>query len=409
MYREVVFTCTTVLARAVSQVPLRLYVVKPKGKGKGKLLYETKAISHHRRNWLMQKEGLQPWLSKGDIVEEVGRDHPFYKLFDIGNPFMSRYQLLLTMQKHIDLVGEAFVHVETMQGQGKGLPIALHLLLPHSMSIFTDERTRTLKGYRQKWTDANQKQRTDDYVPEEIMRPYTPDPIQPLRATSPLEAMGLEAEMYHNMNIYDLALMKNGGVPSTVLVFPEGVGEPERQRIERRYNRRHTGPHNAGRIATVSGQFDLKTISLSQKDMEFPEGRKVARDQIANGFGVPISILTETSTYSNAQVGLFLLAEHGVKPRLVIIQDTVNRTVIPMYDDPQLFAAFDDPTPENKELKIKRATLMLRTDRTVRKGELRAELDLNADAELDEELVERPRLNQAEGGTSRPINPGAQR
>ena len=397
MCREVVFTCTNIVSRAVSQVPLRLYVVRKKNDGR-EALWKTERVPESRMKWLESKEGLQPWLSRGDVVEEVAHDHLFYSLWDSGNPFMARSQFVATAQKHVDLIGEAFVYIES---DTTGLPEKLHLIVPNGMSILTDERMRTIRGYRHEWYDSEGHPYVDTYDPKDILRPYTPNPALPVRAMSPLEAMGLEAEMYHGMNVFDLAMLRNGGVPSTVLVFPEGISESERQRTERRFRRKHAGPHNAGRVATVTGAFDLKQLSLDQRDMEFIQGRKVARDQIANGFGVPISVLTESSTYSNAQVGLFLLAEHGIKPRLITLQDAINRTLVPKYGDPALFAAFDDPTPENKEHKATVAGLMLRTDKTVRKGELRAMLDLNADPELDDELVERPRL----AATSRPVKP----
>ncbi len=381
-YREIVFTCVNMRADGVCQVPLRLFRTKPENLD-AKTMFQTKTVSRKQLAHLWTKEALLPWLRSSDTVEEITGAHPFYALWQGGNPLMTGSQLRRLMSIHMDLVGATYAHLIL---NDDGVPEAMLILAPGTMRIVLSEDEAVVEKYIQK--DPTTGEETT-FLPEEIFRSYYPSPLNPLEGYSPAEAVGLSISLYHGFQTHENALLHNGAVPSTMILYGDGLGDTERRRLERWWKQNYQGPRRAGGTYVGSGNITVTQLGLSQKDMQFAEGGIATRDRIANAYRVPIPFFTETSTYSNAETAERSFAQYATVPSLKVLEDSINRDIVSLYPDPTLFAAFDDPVPSNLEAGRENATIMLTTDGVVFKNEIRQALSMAPLPELEGVMQER--------------------
>lgn len=101
---------------------------------------------------------------------------------------------------------------------------------------------------------------------------------------------------------YNLSYYANGGQPGGVLeaegdlagsveiTYPDGSKETvsKKDLIRREWEKRHTGPSNAQRVAILDYGLKYKPISISNKDAQFVEQSELSVQDIARFFGVPL-------------------------------------------------------------------------------------------------------------------------
>ena len=101
---------------------------------------------------------------------------------------------------------------------------------------------------------------------------------------------------------YNLAYYANGGQPAGVLQtssdlsgyvdvkYPDGRTEKvsKKDLIRAEWEKRHSGPSNAQRVAILDYGLEYKPISISNKDAQFVEQAEMSVQDIARFFGVPL-------------------------------------------------------------------------------------------------------------------------
>lgn len=101
---------------------------------------------------------------------------------------------------------------------------------------------------------------------------------------------------------YNLAYYANGGQPAGVLQTstdlsgfvdvkcPDGTTEKvsKKDLIRAEWEKRHSGPSNAQRVAILDYGLEYKPISISNKDAQFVEQAELSVQDIARFFGVPL-------------------------------------------------------------------------------------------------------------------------
>lgn len=120
--------------------------------------------------------------------------------------------------------------------------------------------------------------------------------VSVLQRASDVIGAGRAAQLY-NLNYYE-----NGGQPAGVLQtktdlsgyvdVPMADGKTERvakkDLIRAEWDKRHSGPSNANRIAVLDYGLEYKPISISNKDAQFVEQSELSVQDIARFFGVPL-------------------------------------------------------------------------------------------------------------------------
>ena len=77
------------------------------------------------------------------------------------------------------------------------------------------------------------------------------------------------------------------------------------------------GSQNAGEMVFLGGDFDWKQLSLSIKDMDFPQLKKSVTESIYNALKIPLPMISsENMTFSNMDASKYAYYDNAVIPVL---------------------------------------------------------------------------------------------
>jgi HK97 family phage portal protein len=137
--------------------------------------------------------------------------------------------------------------------------------------------------------------------------------------------LGLGAERHAGASI------GNGVSPSGALTHPEHLEKEAHDRLREQFEKRHAGPHNAGRTLILEEGMAWSKIGVDAKDAQFIEQRTFQVDEIARIFGIPPHMLAENtrSTFSNIEHLAIEFVVHTLRPWLIRIEEEINRKLLP--------------------------------------------------------------------------------
>lgn len=118
--------------------------------------------------------------------------------------------------------------------------------------------------------------------------------ISVLQRASEVIAAGRAAQQYN------MAYYQNGGQPSGLLytdsdlsripdkVLPDGTHLSAQDIVRKEWEKRYSGPTNAGRVAVLDNGLKYQPISISNRDAQFVEQSALSVEDVARFFGVPL-------------------------------------------------------------------------------------------------------------------------
>jgi HK97 family phage portal protein len=137
------------------------------------------------------------------------------------------------------------------------------------------------------------------------------------RAAAALLDVGTDNEA----SAYVRQVLHNDGTAGTLIMLEELISDEEAQRIKERYYQRNVERGQRGRTAFMSGVKDVKVIGWPMKEMEFPNLRMVAREDICAAFGVDPRMVGIGSATGSKEGGLS--GKQFLEARFRLIQQTV--------------------------------------------------------------------------------------
>ena len=130
---------------------------------------------------------------------------------------------------------------------------------------------------------------------------------------------------------FQATTLRNGARLSGVLKYPGQFSSKEaRDRLQESFAEVFSGPANAGKIAVLEDGLEWQALSMTFKDAEFVESRKLTLEDIARIFRVPppaIGIL-DKATYSNITEQSRSLVMHTLRPWLVRIEQAMTASLL---------------------------------------------------------------------------------
>lgn len=125
-----------------------------------------------------------------------------------------------------------------------------------------------------------------------------------------------------------------------------------KERFEYRTENKFTG-RGAGKFAFLDGNIKFIPTSYSPTDLAPVEIDKNIERVAGNAFGVPEALLGKDATYSNAESARQQFATDTITPLLVRLEEKLNESLLPHFEDGSLFIAFDSPASEDQEFELK--------------------------------------------------------
>jgi HK97 family phage portal protein len=333
---------------AVASTPLRLYATIGDNEAMPRVRYGTPLSKSQRDDLIKQNPARNTAaLRCANKVVEIC-EHPFLDLIANPNRFRSQFEFFEETTIFNDLTGDSYW---LMDFNALGMPVSLQVL-PSQYTRIVPSKTKFIKGYLFGRDSLNRQA-----IPSKrVIHIRRPNPKDQYYGMGCLEASIVAANQYDSMDTYETALNKNKGIPSMVVTYQGNLSRDDIPKLEAEWNRSLRGMANSGKIKVTDQGYDIKQLSVTPREMAYMQGRKWSRNEIANAFDIPISMLeTENVNKANAQAGNEQYARRAITPRLRRIEDRINHDLIPLYGEPRIFAAFDNPVPEDNEFELKRA------------------------------------------------------
>ena len=199
------------------------------------------------------------------------------------NPHDTISELLYLWVAHMKFTGNAFWLMDEMDGYGR--PKALYALNPSRITIQTHPKTKVAK-YLYKVSGGE-----IEFLPEEIIHWRRPHANNSQWGLGEIEQGEALYDDFINRVLYNVKVMENGGMPSSVLVREEELGDnTEWQRMKDKFNEAFVGRKNAGKLGWLNGKWSLLNLGLDAQKLQDLEKSKMNVEQIFLNHGVPLSV-----------------------------------------------------------------------------------------------------------------------
>lgn len=340
-YKSWVYIFANKNAISVAQVPMRLYVAKPSKTSK--IYTKSKPVDLTTRKYLYANAGLDNYLRKAEDIEEI-QEHRLLDLFKHINPFMNQFELKEMTDLQQELCGNSYWYIANDQ---MGLPSQIFFVPPDKMKVIPDKKD-WLKGY----VFRNSSEEIY-YKPEEIIHFKFPDPKNDYYGLSPVMALARTYNLIIDMEIYQDNFLDNQGIPSGILTSEANLTPDQIAQMSEQWNQKYMGTKKAGKTAFLGGGLKYTPITISPKDMGVLADDAHAKEKLCNAYGQSLGLYSENATEANATVAYKSFMRDAIRPRLRRMEQKINEQLCPRFDE-NIFIAFDNPVPEDREYLLKK-------------------------------------------------------
>jgi len=286
------------------------------------------------------------YRKKGKELEEVN-DHPLLDLLYRVNDFTTKFDHVWLTQAYLELTGEA---PWLLDREGGKLPVSIYLLRPDKLSIVFDKEN-VIGGWTYEPSPGNKLTFGKDDV---ILIRY-PSFVKPFRGRGTLEGVRETIELDKYAEEWNVNFFFNAARPDAILSTDQKLTEEQIKRIAVQWDKKFKGIGKRGKLAILEAGLKYQPMQLSQKDMDFIEQQRFSRDKILSIFRVPkpVVAITEDVNRANSEAAQYAFARWTIRPKMKRIVEQLNEFLVPMFGD-DLYLDFEDPVPENVELKVKK-------------------------------------------------------
>lgn len=221
--------------------------------------------------------------------------------------------------RDLGVAGNAFCAIT--RNEAKTNVIGLQALDPRTMALVSDKN-----GNIQKYIQRVG-QTVVEFQPEEIIHcKIDTDPNHELFGFSPMETIIWEARTDLSAMMANYFFFENDAQPAVQYILEPNLSDEEKESASKFINDQFKGVKNRNRSGILDGVKEVKTFNISQKDMEFLQGRRFTTEKICAAYGVPKFMLGYTDTVNNNN-GTELKAkfyESTIQPLEELIAEVIN-------------------------------------------------------------------------------------
>lgn len=247
-------------------------------------------------------------------------DHPFLKLINNPNPFMTRRDLFHAIGLYLGIYGEAFIYPKRGVLGYEGLYVIDPRMISEACTN-TDMLTPV-----DHWQLSRPIGGQVTLLPEEVIHIKLPDPdMTNVRGMSPMLACSKSIEMQNAIREWNIATTRNGAKPSTVLESTENISTVDKEQLKKDLQAGHQGTNNAGQVMLLPRGLKATSLGMTAVEMDYQQGMVVAAREIAIAYGIPPEMLADNAnkTYSNAQEASREVVVNTIRPLLDNIYDAI--------------------------------------------------------------------------------------
>jgi HK97 family phage portal protein len=261
---------------------------------------------------------------------------PLVQVMETPNPMMSGSQLIDATYVFLGITGEAIYILD--RNNVTETPQEIWTFHPSRFQHVPDENSGLIKG----WIYTRGTKRIP-LEPHEVLffRYFNPD--DDYRGLSPLQAAKLGIDQDYYAAQYNANFFLNSAQPGGVLETSENLIQEEFDRLLAQWNDRHQGVAKGHQVALLEGGLTYKQTGISQRDMDFLEGRKYNREEIMAVYKVPKSELGlyEQINFATAKTMDRVFWTKTLLPKMVLYETILWSQFLSKLAGPEIWAEFD--------------------------------------------------------------------
>jgi len=255
-------------------------------------------------------------------------------LHDMMNTQLTAFEGREFLTVSLLTTGNAYARIET---NGRGQVVALYPIHPAEMTV---ER---LESGRLRYTSTTKRGQRSVHLQDEILHlryRIGPDGVM---GVSPIqlarETFSLALTQQEQANKQAGRSFRTEGA----LVFPNPLSGDKKEDALGKLRDRIEGQVETSGLLVLDGGVDYKPLSLSSKDAEFLESRKLTNMDIARIFSVPPSTvgITDNATYSNVDGESRALVVRCLAPMAKRIEQAMNAALLTAQSRKTMFIEHD--------------------------------------------------------------------
>lgn len=270
--------------------------------------------------------------------------HPALSVWSAPNDFFTSMLFTETFQQHLDLVGEGYWVVARLGGR----PFELWPVRPDRMAPVRDPE-KFISGWVYRSPDGQ-------LVPlrlDEVVQLRVPAPWDPYRGAGAVQTLMSNIYGARYASEWNRRFFENSAVPGGIVEMPAHLSDPEWEEFQLRWAEAHKGVSNAHTVATLEYGAKWIDTKYTQRDMEFPELRRVTREEIREAFAIHGHVLglSDNVNRANAEAGEYGWTKRHIVPRCERIKDALNGPYLKLFKgfDKGYAFAYTSPVPEDRE------------------------------------------------------------
>lgn len=307
-------------------------------------------------------------------------DSPILTLLDRPNPLQGLSSFIEYVVAFYKLTGNSYIEANTPFKDKP--PVELWPVRPDKMKVIPGAN-----GYvsRYQFNMGGQIRHWDvDPVKlnSQILHIKSFNPTSDWYGMSALEAAMFSLDQYNSGQRWNLALLQNSATPSGVLQMKVSDANPRGEltneqyaRLRDEFKRNYQGAKNAGAPMIIEGGLSWQTVSMSPKDMDFLNNKKVTATDLALALGVPPELMgIGEKTFNNYREARLAFYEETVLPVMDFLRDELNRWLAPVFSENQMLDYDKDDIEaltwkrEQKYTSLKDANFLTQNEKRVAAG-----------------------------------------
>lgn len=251
---------------------------------------------------------------------EEARDHYLWQRFRVSpNPYMTPFTYRQTMQKHLNIRGNAYSLIERNPA---GEVTALWPRSPARMKP-------VVSGGRLSYIYTETTGQKTPYQPDQVfhLRGLSDDGIEGM---SPVEIFREGIGLGIAYQRHQSQLFRNGARPPFFIETSPATGKETAQQIGEEFVKNYAGIANVGKTPVMFGGAKLTPIGFSNKDTEFIESQHFAVEQACRIWRVPPSKVMDflRATFSNITEINIAYVGDSLMPHQVMWEQSIHQQLL---------------------------------------------------------------------------------
>jgi HK97 family phage portal protein len=275
---------------------------------------------------------------RSDSESRVPESHPLQRLLDYPNNRMSARSF--RARYAVDYMGYGNSFFQLQRPAPGRAPLALRAVNAESIqSVWVDADGDPARYDYGNWAGVVIQSPAEDMLhfrDLDMPRPYVPDVFGFPRGATALASMSADNEATH----YVRQVVTNDGTPTFAVLLSDEATQDDAVAMQERYRERVVNRGKRGSPAFFGAVRDIKPLGFTLSDLEFPDLRRVSREDICAAFGVDPRMIGIASASSDAGLSgqqyaeaRARLVQHTIEPMLSAIEDELNHWLAPEFGD----------------------------------------------------------------------------